>query len=337
MGWFIYSFIHGAIDWLIGGCDEYFSSTSKGTLSPTDSTSLTELASLDHARQSGTGSKYKKKKQAPKRKAATIKDSYPDYLQEAFFGRGALDDGTDRDQEVVSERLSLAVNIEQPPTVAKATSKNQATANSTDSKQDVKLDGASTSSSHPTKTSKVTSIPTLDISMGDEGDEDDDFAGFGEGDDGALDLLADDFQEDELLNMILDTTEQDDEAPVADEESASSSTARPVKESENDDAVYGPLFDLENTSDLPLPQISSEDAEGVFNDVVFNDLLLATPSHGRHFSNGDGGAHGVLLNGPTAVRSSLSMTLSAMGANDHSQSGLWPGQFGRLIVRLVAQ
>src|SRR5690242_20270709 len=122
-----------------------------------------------------------------------------------------------------------------------------------------------------------------------------------------------------FLGMFLDAAEQDEDVPVPEEEAQSLSSSRPVKDTSENDigaeaAMFAPFIDLDGT-DL-LPQITSEDAEDVFNDVFLGN---SSPMlHGRSFSTSDagGGSNGVMMNGPPL----RAMPLGAMSVNDHSQS-----------------
>jgi hypothetical protein len=300
-------------------------------LSPSDSMSLdahlTEIAGLDSSRQPG-GSRSKKKKQVPKRKS-TIKDAFPDYLQESFFGRDLLDDGTDRDPESGTERLSLMVNIEQPESsksIAKVTTTTlNGRHSAADSKLDIKLEPSTSTSAQPKSASKTTtSIPLPDVSLT---EDDDDFAGFGDdGVGGAADFLADLLPGDDEFMSVFLATDQDEDATVPEEEH-NVSVSRPAKETEHDigtDNLYAPY--IESLESTDLPQITSEDAEDVFNDVFLGDGPGVSLLAARNFSSEVGGSAGNSAVTTPPIRSSLSMPMTALALNDHLKTEPWPGQ-----------
>ena len=257
----------------------------QGTLSPADSASvdthLAESATLDSSKQAGAKTK---KKRSANRKKVSVKESFPDYLQEAFFGRTLMEDGPRIDvEEAAPGRPSLSVNIEIPETPKVAAVKSGATGrplvssadsrhHETASDEQRTLDHIKQSLTQPSMNLAVPAPTELPMAV-----EDDDFPDFVDGD-GGLDFLAGDLQDaggvDELLAML--TAEQEDEVPAHEEELVTQ-TAQPRLTEKSEDPIsdnFGSLW--ESIQGADLPQMSCEDADNVLNDVFLNEEANVT-------------------------------------------------------------
>ncbi|GAU93598.1 hypothetical protein RvY_05517 [Ramazzottius varieornatus] len=263
---------------------------ASGTLSPADSASVdTHLAGSTTIDSSKDASAKTKKKRSVNKKKVSVKESFPDYLQDAFFGRTLMEDGPSKDMEEASAagRPSLSVNIDIPetPKVTATKSGGRPPVSSTESRPHESSSDEQRTLDHikqsltQSSLSATASSTASDLPMA---VEDDDFPDFVDSD-GGLDFLAGDLQDaggvDELLAML--TAEQEDEVPAQEEEPA----ARPPRLSkEEGDPIsdnFGSLW--ESIQGTDLPQMSCEDADNVLNDVFLNEEASVTMMRSGNF------------------------------------------------------
>lgn len=224
------------------------------------------MAGLDPSKYLGNA-KSKKKKPQPKKKF-TVKDSFPDYLQDAFFGRTLLDGKENDNQGSTPEPLSLLVNIDRPEPAKPAAKVLTGDRSSHNDKKQISTE-ILVADSGKVNVNKVHCSQTESHSA----DEEEDFPDFA--DPGFDAFLTQDLPDDDLLGMLMAATEHEEEPPVQEDDPMQGTPVRLAKNSEHD-PITDNLDSILDSLESDLPQMSCEDAEDVFNDVFLAEESSST-------------------------------------------------------------
>ncbi|XP_055338361.1 histone-lysine N-methyltransferase 2C-like isoform X2 [Paramacrobiotus metropolitanus] len=274
-----------------------------GTISPAESLDnhLTELAGLDPTKHPNPQKVKKKKVQSKKR--FLVKDMFPDYLQDAFFGKALFDSQDSSEQSSLCEKLSLSISIEDSKPVS--VKSEPAVRDEVEEKKLIKTEFVETFK-------KMVKGSTENQSS----EEEVDFPDLTEGFDA---LLNQEPLDEDLglldLEMLMAGTEHE-EYSSSQEDDSMQSTLKSTKDQQEPGSVADNLDSILDSLESDLPQMSSEDAEDVFNNVFLPSALHASSTAGSGLTN----SRAPLANGEHGLSTWSAITTGTDGG-DSTEAG----------------